>query len=44
VPSRTKYGDMPNEVLRWMMRMCCGRYDPRIPRSKQLVRTSVDGR
>jgi len=25
VPKRTKYGDMPKELRREMMRMCCGR-------------------
>lgn len=35
VPSRTKYGEMPNEEWRAMMRMCCGRYETRMPMSKR---------
>lgn len=31
-PRRMKYGEMPKELRRVMMRMCWGRYEQRIPR------------
>lgn len=31
-PRRTKYGDMPKELRRVMIRMCWGRYDTRMPK------------
>jgi hypothetical protein len=36
VPSRMKYGDIPSDVPRAMIRTCCGRYDTRIPRRIKL--------
>ena len=31
VPNRTNHGDIPKEVPREMIRICCGRYEIRIP-------------
>jgi hypothetical protein len=36
VPSRTKYGDKPYEERRRMIRMCCGRYEIRMPMRMRL--------
>jgi hypothetical protein len=43
-PKRMKYGEMPKELRREMMRMCWGRYERRMPRIIRLVYgTSVTG-
>jgi hypothetical protein len=39
VPSRTKYGDRPYDERRRMIRMCCGRYEMRIPSKMKLKHT-----
>jgi hypothetical protein len=35
-PRRMKYGEMPKELRRVMMRMCWGRYEQRMPRMIRL--------
>lgn len=36
VPSSTKYGDSPNDDLRLIIRMCCGRYETSMPSKMNL--------
>jgi hypothetical protein len=35
-PRRTKYGEIPKELRREMMRRCWGRYEMRIPKMIKL--------
>jgi hypothetical protein len=35
-PRRTKYGEIPKELRREMMRMCWGRYERRMPKMIKL--------
>lgn len=42
-PRRMKYGEMPKELRREMMRMCWGRYEKRMPMIIKLYGTSVTG-
>lgn len=42
-PRRMKYGEMPKELRREMMRMCWGRYEKRMPRIIKLYGTLVTG-
>lgn len=39
-PRRTKYGDIPKELRRVIIRMCCGRYDTRMPKMIRLLLVS----
>ena|SRR2546423_12651836 len=44
VPSRTKYGERPKEERRLMIRMCCGRYDTRMPTRIKLEKWRLERR
>lgn len=36
-PNRTKYGEIPKELRRVIIRTCCGRYEKRMPMIIKLI-------
>lgn len=42
MPRRTKYGERPSDDRREIMRICCGIYEKRIPKTMNMERTVVD--
>lgn len=41
MPRRTKYGERPSDDRREIMRICCGIYEKRIPKTMNIERTVV---
>lgn len=41
MPSRTKYGERPSDDRREIMRICCGIYERRMPKTMNMERTVI---